>query len=38
MATFWTKRNEDVENEKTAMPWGELFVRGDRKIPRRRRL
>ena len=38
MATFWTKRNEDVENEKTAMPWGELFVRGDRNIPRRRRL
>ena len=38
MATFWTKRNEDVENEKTAMPWGELWVKGDRNIPRRRRL
>jgi HAD superfamily hydrolase (TIGR01509 family) len=38
MATFWTKRNEDIEDEKTAMPWGELFVRGDRNIPRRRRL
>lgn len=38
MATFWTKRNEDIEDEKTAMPWGELFVKGDRNIPRRRRL
>lgn len=38
MATFWTKRNEDIENEKTAMPWGELFVKGDRNVPRRRRL
>jgi len=38
MATFWTKRNEDIEDEKTAMPWGELFVRGDRNVPRRRRL
>lgn len=38
MATFWTKRNEDIEDEKTAMPWGELFVRGDRNIPRKRRL
>lgn len=38
MATFWTKRNEDIEDEKTAMPWGELFVKGDRNIPRHRRL
>ena len=38
MATFWTNRNEDIEDEKTAMPWGELFVKGDRNIPRRRRL
>ena len=38
MATFWTKRNEDIEDEKTAMPWGELFVKGDRNIPRRRKL
>lgn len=38
MATFWTKRNEDIEDEKTAMPWGELFVRGDRNIPRKRKL
>ena len=26
MATFWIKRNEDIEDEKTAMPWGEWFV------------
>ena len=38
MATFWTKRNEDIEDEKTVAPWGELFVKGDRNIPRRRRL
>lgn len=38
MATFWTKRNEDIEDEKTATPWGELFVKGDRNVPRRRRL
>jgi HAD superfamily hydrolase (TIGR01509 family) len=38
MATFWTKRNEDIEDEKTAMPWGELFVKGERNVPRRRKL
>lgn len=38
MATFWTKRNEDIEDEKTATPWGELFVKGDRNVPRKRRL
>lgn len=38
MATFWTKRNEDIEDEKTATPWGDLLVKGDRNVPRRRRL
>ena len=38
MATFWTKKNEDIEDEKTAMPWGELWVKGDRNVPKRRRL
>lgn len=38
MATFWTKGNEDIEDEKTVAPWGERFVKGDRNIPRRRRL
>lgn len=38
MATFWTKRNEDIEDEKTATPWGDLFVRGNIQQPRPRRL
>ncbi|MDO5482342.1 MAG: HAD family phosphatase [Bacteroidaceae bacterium] len=38
MATFWTKKNEDIENEKTAAPWSEAFVKGNQHTPRRRPL
>lgn len=38
MQTFWTRKNEDIEYEKTAMPWNEAIVKGDQYIPRRRRL
>lgn len=38
MASFWTKRNEDVEDEKTATPWGDLLVKGNVVQPRRRSL
>ncbi|MBQ6964645.1 MAG: HAD family phosphatase [Bacteroidaceae bacterium] len=38
MATFWTKRNEDVEDEKTANPWAEVLVKGNVQYPHRRPL
>lgn len=38
MQTFWTRKNEDIEYEKTAMPWNEAVVKGDECTPRRRRL
>lgn len=38
MATFWTKKNEDIENEKTAAPWSEALVKGNQHTPRRRPL
>ncbi|MBO5750638.1 MAG: HAD hydrolase-like protein, partial [Bacteroidaceae bacterium] len=38
MATFWTKKNEDIENEKMAAPWSEALVKGNQHTPRRRPL
>ena len=38
MASFWTKRNEDVEDEKTATPWGDLLVKGNVVQPRPRQI
>ena len=38
MATFWTKKNEDIEDEKTAAPWSEALVKGNQYTPRRRPL
>lgn len=38
MATFWTNKNEDIEDEKTAAPWGELQVKGDRNARPRKQI
>lgn len=38
MLTIWTRNNEDVEYEKSSIPWNEALVHGDQLIPRRRRL
>ncbi|NLV52869.1 MAG: HAD family phosphatase [Bacteroidales bacterium] len=38
MATFWTKRNEDVEDEKTVSPWSKQVANGDKNFPKRRRI
>lgn len=38
MLTIWTRKNEDVEYEKSTMPWDEAVVHGNQLLPRRRRL
>ena len=38
MASFWTKKNEDIEDEKTANPWAEMLVKGKTLYPKCRPL
>ena len=38
MASFWTKKNEDIEDEKTATPWAEMLVKGKVLYPEHRAL